>query len=103
MNHNYQELEQLFSGYFHEGWKEFTDWQGEKPNFEKVIQNYKIDSSPEELEMAKKELTSLLSQNYSEDKLRDILLYELHNNFRAPGIGLTYQQWLKKILDLLSA
>ena len=77
------------------------DWQGRNPLYIEVIKDFKVNNPAATVNQAIEELESLLNQNLPEQELHKIVVHELGANFRAAGAGLTYQQWLNSVLDIL--
>ena len=77
------------------------DLQGRNPLYIEVIKDFKVNNPAATVNQAIEELESLLNQNLPEQKLHKIVVHELGANFRAVGAGLTYQQWLNSVLDIL--
>lgn len=99
----YQLLFTFFAGYFHQHWKDVYDWKGQEPSFDLVVYFFKSQCSQSEIKLAIQELESFMNQTqyFPEEELRQVLIRGFSSNFRAPGIGLTYRQWLKEILKIL--
>jgi len=77
------------------------DWQGKKPSYIEIVKEFKANNPAATVNQATKELEYLLNQNLPEHDLCEIIVHDLGANFRAPGSGLTYQQWLHSVLAIL--
>lgn len=97
----FQALYQFFGGYFYQGWSSDYRWENGKPNFSAVVRHFKAVNPPAAINKVRNELEDLLSNDYEEAELREILS-ELGNNFYPPSEKLNYRQWLEKILNLLN-
>ncbi len=100
----YPELKYFFSAYFHQNWTSFYDLQkiqNEESISQVVVHDFKTNNPKETVEQASIELRKLIALNLSEADLKEIIVYQLGANVHAAGLGLTYQQWAKSILDKL--
>ncbi|HAZ48677.1 MAG TPA: hypothetical protein DDW76_28360 [Cyanobacteria bacterium UBA11369] len=98
----YPNLKYFFSAFFHHDWLYMYNWQGQSPSFQVVVRDFKAKDS-QAVTQTTRELEQFLAQHLTEDDedLREIVVHKLGANFYAPGIGLTYQQWLQEILTIL--
>lgn len=89
--------------YFHEDMFDVFDWNEESPNYKGIIRYFKIEDSSIKQEELFTELSAFIktSQNWDEDKLREILKDDLGNCFRAPFFKITYREFLEGILEIL--
>lgn len=89
--------------YFHEDMFDVFEWKQTKPNYKSVIRYIKSIQQPEYLSQKITELREFLqiSKNWSEDKLEDILLNDFSGSIYAPGIGITYREFLEEVLEIL--
>jgi CdiI immunity protein len=55
------------------------------------------------VQQATRELEDFLKLNLSEQELADMLFDDLGANVHAPGMGLTYRQWLEAVLAILKS
>lgn len=96
-------LKYLLSAYFHEDMFDGFEWNGEKPSYQKVIKYFKTQDSPIRNQKIPGELKKILalSQNWDEDSLEDVLLNDFGNSIYAPGVGITYREFLEGILEIL--
>jgi hypothetical protein len=97
----YPNLTYFFSAYFHQDWNHAYDWQGERPSSEVVVRDFKAKNPEETVTQATRELEQFLVQVLAEGDLREVVVHELGANVYAPGLGLTYRQWLEAVLDIL--
>ena len=99
----YPELRQFFGGYFHQDWNYTYNWQGEPPSFQVVVRDFKTNNSQADVTQVIQELEQFMAAHLTEDDwdLGEIVTNELCSCIHAPGLGLTYQQWLKDILTIL--
>ena len=89
----YPELHYFFGGYFHQDW-------GDSGSFENVVRDFQAEPI-ETVRQATRELEEFLRLDLPEQELREILLNDLRSYVRAPGLGLTYRQWLEAVLVIL--
>jgi hypothetical protein len=89
----YPKLHYFLGGYFHEDWVD-------SDSFEDVVADFQTEPA-ETVRQATRELEEFLRLDIPEKELRDILLYDLRSYVRAPGLGLTYRQWLEAVLAIL--
>ena len=90
-------------GYFHEDMFDGFEWLGRKPDYQTVIKYIKTQDSPTINKKAPDELHNFLtlSKDWDEDRLEDVLLYDFSGSIYAPGIGITYREFLEGILKIL--
>lgn len=98
----FPELEYVL-GYFHEDMFDGFEWQGRKPSYHEVIRHIKITNSLTNIKKATGELQLFLqlSRDWNEDNLEDVLLNDFGNSIYAPGVGITYREFLEGILEIL--
>lgn len=99
----FPELSGLLGGYFHEDMFYVFDWNGHEENYKSIIRYHKSIQSNEYLRKEISELKEFLafSQYWDEDKLEDVLLNDFSGSIYAPGIGITYREFLESILEVL--
>jgi hypothetical protein len=97
----YPKLKYFFSAYFHQDWKSMYNLEGLKTSYETVVNDFKANNPRETVKQTITEIEFLISQNLLDDELKEIVVDELGANFRPAASGLTYQQWLKSVLDIL--
>jgi hypothetical protein len=97
---DFYELGQFLGGYFHQFWKEALDWQGERPNFEAVVNFYKSNESSENIYKTTEELRKFISLSLGEDTIRK--LFVRNGIWYGPQYqNMNYRQWLEAILNIL--
>jgi hypothetical protein len=100
----YPELRQFFGGYFHQDWAYIYNWQGEPPSFQVVVRDFKTNNSQAIVAQVTQELEQFIADHLTlEDDwdLGEIVTHKLLSCIYAPGLGLTYRQWLREILTIL--
>jgi hypothetical protein len=100
----YPELKQFFGGYFHQDWTYIYNWHGKLPSFQVVVRDFKTNNSPAIVAQVTQELEQFIADHLTlEDDwdLGEIVTHELLSCIYAPGLGLTYRQWLREILAIL--
>ena len=95
------ELFQLFAGNFSQDYYLFTDVDWDKPFIPQVVETYRKDCSPQQLEQAIKELNTLLALEYSEEQLKDEIFPELVIEMSMTKLGLTHQKFLIEVFNAL--
>lgn len=96
----YPSLFHFFAGYFFDGWEKAHFPNKESPTYEDLVDVFTSNATHELLQQVINELYDLISLNLDEDQLLDTTL-RLGLNIYPPAIGLTYQAWLERVLDLL--
>ncbi|HAZ48675.1 MAG TPA: hypothetical protein DDW76_28370 [Cyanobacteria bacterium UBA11369] len=99
----YPALRQFFGGYFHQDWTYTYDWQGQPPSYQVIVRAFKAKNSPAVTQVTQ-ELEQFIADHLTledDEDLREIVTRELWSCVYAPGLGLTYQQWLRDILTIL--
>ena len=89
----YPKLGYFLGAYFHQDW-------GDSGSFENVVHEFLAEPAAT-IRQATRELEEFLRLDIPENELRDILLHDLGSYVRAPGLGLTYRQWLEAVLHIL--
>lgn len=89
--------------YFHEDMFDGFDWRGRKPTYKEIIRHYKTTASIERMQRALFQLKDFfeLSRNWEDDKLSSVLGEDFVCMYRAPFFKMTYQEFLKGILEIL--
>jgi hypothetical protein len=95
----YPELGQFLGGYFHQDWSYEQRRIG--GSFADVVRSFLTTNPATTVMQTIRELTEFLGLELSEEELRDTLLHEFGSYVRAPGLGLTYRQWLEAVLAIL--
>ena len=90
----YPELYQFLGGYFHQDWVD-------SDSFEDVVRDFLARNPAATIRQATRELEEFMRLDIPENELRDILRHDLRSYVRAPGMGLTYRQWLEAVLHIL--
>ncbi|HWN66613.1 MAG TPA: contact-dependent growth inhibition system immunity protein, partial [Haliangium sp.] len=93
---SYPKLGQFLGGYFHQSWPDDHVLAG--ASFEDVVRYFQAMNPAATVGRTTRELEEFLGLELTEKELRDVLLYEFNSQLRAPGLGLTYRQWLEAIL-----
>lgn len=90
-------------GYFHEDMFDGFDWQGRKPTYREIIRHYKTTADLSRMQRALFQLKQFteISRNWDEDSLEDVLLNDFGNSIYAPGVGITYREFLEGTLEIL--
>lgn len=96
----YPNLRELFN-FLHQDWKLMFEWQGKEPNYQAAIRKLKVDDSPATRQRNISELKDFISLNLDEVTLRKIINRDFGSGFYPPGVGLTCQEWLESVLNLL--
>lgn len=99
----YLRLKYFFSAYFHQNWKTTHEWNGREPSFQVVVQDFRHKNSKATVDQVVQDLQHILNQNLSEEMLKPLVNKQLRSSIYAPGLGMTYQQWLRAVLEILQA
>lgn len=96
-------LKYLLSAYFHEDMFDGFEWKNEKPSYQTIIKYFKTHDSPARNQKILGELKEFLkiSRDWDEDELENVLLNNFGNFIYAPGVGITYSEFLERILEIL--
>ncbi len=97
----YPKLKYFFSAYFCGDWPSLYASQGDVGLFNSVVREFMNSESVNMVHQARNELKKLIAQNLAEPELKDVIVHQLGANIYAPGIGATYRQWAKAVLDIL--
>ena len=103
--YNGTELFQMFAIYFGQDYDLFTNVDKSKPFIPQVVESYKhnIESVPKVLEQCISELKTLVSFEYSENKLEDEIFPELGIAINLSHLKVTHQEFLKEVLKALES
>lgn len=96
----YPNLKELLN-FLNQDWKLMFEWENTEPNYQSAIRKLKVDDSPEIRQKNIDELKTLISSNYDEVTLRRIVNRDFGSAFYPPGLGITYQEWLEEILQIM--
>ena len=85
-------LSELLHMYFHQDWvDDFSDpWE--------VVDDF-IREEPQLAAGLPAEVNGLLQENPSEERLKQLLVYELHCGYYMEADGWTYRGWLSAVAD----
>ncbi|QKS84442.1 contact-dependent growth inhibition system immunity protein [Pseudomonas bijieensis] len=97
MENKYPELFQFFGCYFHQ------DWMCESTEPDGVVRAFVSDSVPQTIEAVKKEISTLLTMNFSEDAFREFLMDEMPCNYCYWMEWESAEAWLNHILKILNS
>ena len=96
----FPELYQFLGCYFHQDWKDFSDWKGHKPSFEGIVRHFKVVDSKNNVKEEVRELIEFLNLGLNESEVEDVM--DKWNIAYYPyGRNLTYIEWLKRVLEIL--
>lgn len=95
----YPNLSELLN-FLHQDWKIMFEWEGSKPDYQMAIRKLKVANLPDVRQKITSELTKIISCNFDEEKLEEIVNDEFGSAFYPPGVGLSYQNWLNEILRI---
>lgn len=86
--------------FLNQNWKLMFEWEDKQPTYKGAIRKLKLDDTVETRKKTIYELKELISCNFDEEKLEEIVNDDFGSAFYPPGVGLTYQNWLKEILRI---
>lgn len=102
----YPELARFFGGYFHQDWQIPYEQRGEKPKFQTVVYEFKTTVPESIMAQTRYELERFLYAvehgSLTEIDLHEILETNFHSSVYAPGLGMTFRQWLDAILEIFN-
>lgn len=87
--------------FLNQDWKLMFEWEDKSPTYEGAIRKLKVDDTVETRRKTIYELKELVSSNFDEQKLEEIVNDDFGSAFYPPGLGMTYQQWLINILQIM--
>ena len=99
---DYQYLKYFFSAYFSQIWVDEVKDQGPE-SYKEIVNDFIQSESSERIKQTAIELSHLVEEGISEENLKEIITIDLRANVYPPNMGLTYQQWLESVLQLLQA
>lgn len=97
----YPALYQLLAPYFASYWHELYIWDDKEPNYRDIIELFITENTQESILATIEDMNKLLSQNYSDNEVGDILRSH-GSNFRPMGVNLTNKQWVENVLEILT-
>lgn len=97
----FPELDQFFSGYFHQDWKDDYDWGSQEHLFEQVVRHYKTEDSQAGISKTVEELTLFLELNLTDEKIHRIVEEEFSSWYTPRSRGMNKRQFLEKVLEVL--
>ena len=97
----FPEFYQFLGSYFHQDWKDFSDWKGQNPCFEGIVRHFKLIDSKSKAKEELTELKDFLSLGLTENEIEQILRTDWGIAFRPAYINLTHKAWLERILEIL--
>ena len=89
-------LKTLIGCYFHQ------DWDLEALSSDEVLEKYKQDTNPVDVQGVVAEIDELLASQKSEDELQELLLRKLGAAYYFPADGYSASTWLQHIRAKLS-
>jgi hypothetical protein len=89
------ELYDFFGGQLHNYWpEEYGTW-------ENAINDYLTQVNLHICDKIRKELNTIIELGLDEEILDQIIGDELNGNIYPPGLGMTYHEWLEKVLAMV--
>lgn len=85
-------LRYFLTSYFHQNWSV-------EGSFKEIVRQF-CTEPPATVRQVRSELKRLLALSLSDEDLGS-LLQQLGSYVRAPGLGLTYRQWLESVEQLI--
>jgi hypothetical protein len=83
-------LGQLVGAYLHQ------DWDIDYGSWSDAVDAYLQEAQPEAISEARRELTALISENPSEERIRDEM-DQRGCSYYPPGDGTSYREWLDEL------
>ncbi|GEM_PF-6681079 len=97
---SYEYLNYFFRGYFTPFWVDEVKSKGPE-SYKEIVHDFIQSESSERRNQTAIELSNLVDERISEQDLRKVITRKLGANVYPPNMGLTYQQWLESVLDIL--
>jgi hypothetical protein len=97
----FPELYQFLGCYFHQDWKDFSDWKGHTPSFEGIVRHFKVIDSKTNAKEEIKELKMFLALNLSDMEIESIMRKDFNLGIRPAYWSFTHKEWLERILEIL--
>lgn len=97
----FPELYQFLGCYFHQDWKDFSDWKDQTPSFEGIVRHFKLIDSKSNAKEELSELKQFLGLDLKTEEIEYIIKSEWGIAFRPAYINLTHKEWLEDILKIL--
>ncbi len=94
-------LDQFFSSYFHQDWKDDYDWNQKEPLFEDVVRHYKTEDTKEGIKKTVEELTAFLQSDLSNEEIHRIVEEDFSSWYTPRSRGMNKRQFLEKVLEVL--
>ena len=91
MRNKLPNLDQFFGGYFHE------DWNLEAKDASAAVSHYLNDAPDPTVLKTIEELNQLLDMNLDEERLREIMIYDLSCCYDPEFYGISQTDWLRWI------
>lgn len=98
--YDYKYLKSFFSAYFTNFWVDEVD-NSDPYSFREIVQRFVSRANADRIAQTTSELKILIDDQLPEEVLRQVITRELGANIYPPGIGLTYQEWLEDVLQML--
>lgn len=98
---DYHEVDQFFSGYFHQDWKDDYEWNDREPSFEDVTRHYKTEDTKEGIEKTIAELTAFLNLGLTDAEIHRIVEEDFSSWYTPRSRGMNKRQFLEKVLEIL--
>ncbi|WP_321945851.1 contact-dependent growth inhibition system immunity protein [Paraburkholderia sp. J10-1] len=95
MNVSYPNLDEFLGTYFHQ------DWREDEPTADRIVNKYLSEWPRDDALLALRELENLLSENYGDAKLRE-LLDEMGCYYDPLGDAMTCASWLSGIREKMT-
>jgi len=97
----FHNLDQFFSGYFHQNWKDDYDWSGKESLFENVVRHYKTEDTAEGVKKTIAELTAFLNSELTDEEIHKIVEEDFSSWYTPRSRGMNKRQFLEKVLEIL--
>lgn len=68
----YDDLAQLFNGYFFPYWQQAFVWQDAEPSYEAVLRHYKTEDSAQGIKKTTAQLAEILSLALTDEEFKDL-------------------------------
>jgi hypothetical protein len=100
LQQEFPNLMNLLGAYFHQDWDIMLDWKGNEPSFEPIIDMWRAESRPYEVDKLRMELERFLVLPLTEDEVIHAV-DRCFGGYYYPLPDMTYKEWLTAILQML--
>lgn len=97
----FNDIDQFFSDYFHQDWKDDYKWNGKELLFENVVRHYKTEDTSEGVIKTVNQLNEFLNLDLSDEEIHRIVEEDFSSWYTPRSRGMNKRQFLEKVLEVL--